>query len=539
MAAGLAVAATALLIGPATAGAAPGQLDPTFGVDGRYFADLGTSDGANDIAVDSQGRVLAVFSDSGDAAGVLRVLADGGTDEGFGTTGIARSAGHTVGARVAVDGLDRVIIAAYVPTGGGNVAAGLVRFNASGDLDDDFDGNGTKGIGNVVPTVLEARSDGRILYQGDAGDQLGNALAVVQLNDDGSRNTSFGTNGRAVIPLPAGASNARLTEISIGPSGNVGVLGTYTSAGTTRRAFAMLTPGGDLDPDFGAIGVLTTAEPWKALVADSGGGVIVTEEFSGSGTPGRSIAVRYGPDAQLDTSFGDAGGKVFDAIPGWQDLPQDVDVGPGGQIAVTGGGSAPDEPDFFSVTQLTPEGQLDSGFGQGGVFWDVSGRPPEAAYDPAGNIVAAQGSELPQPPTAPRDIGIRLTRLEGGDGSADPDEGDQGGEGGVAGDVAAKGRGLRIHRFVSPRTLRAIAARGMRAQVSCTLECRAVLTVKVPRGTATDLGLRTRVIARGSRTIKADRRRWMVLKVTAAARLALRTHVGSISFKVVGRGLAP
>jgi hypothetical protein len=226
---------------------------------------------------------------------------------------------------------------------------------------------------------------------------------------------------------------------------------------------------------------------------------------------------------------------VFDAIPNWQDLPQDIDIGPGGQIAVTGGGSAPDEPDFFSVMQLTSAGQLDTGFGQGAVYWDTSGRPPEAAYDPAGNIVAAQGSELPQPPTAPRDIGIRLTRIEGGSGSADPGDG----SGGVAGDVASSGRGLRIHKFVSPRTLAGIAARGMRAQVSCTLACRAVLKVKVPLRTAQEMGLRTRVIARGSRTIGADRRRWMVLRLTPQARPALRAHTGRISFRVTGRGLAP
>jgi uncharacterized delta-60 repeat protein len=537
IAAGLALAAVALLSGPASAGAAPGELDATFGVDGRYFADVGTGDGAPDIAVDSQGRVLAVFSDTSDAAGVIRVLSDGGTDESFGSGGIARSAGHTIGARVAVDGLDRVIIAAYVPTGGGNVAAGLVRFNAAGDLDDDFDGNGSKGIGNIVPTVLEARHDGRILYQGDAGDQIGNSLVVVQLNDDGSRNTSFGTNGRAVMPLPAGASNARVTEISIGAGGNVAVLGTYTSGGNTRRAVGMLTPGGDPDTGFAGTGVITMSEAWRSLAADSSGGVLMTREYSESSAPWRTLVVRLGGDGQLDTDFGSAGGMAVDATPGWQDLPEDIDIGPAGQIAVTGGGSGPSEPDFFTVIQLTADGLPDAGFGQNGVFWDASGRPAEGAYDPAGNIVATQGSL--QPPPA-RDFGVRLVRLQGS-GSTDPgDGGGDSGSGGVAGDVASsKGRGLVIHRFVSPPSLEGIVKKGMRALVSCERACRAVLKVKVPKGTARDLGLSGRVIGRGEKRLKADRRRWMKLRVTPEAAPALSDFVGRISFKVSGRGLAP
>lgn len=537
----------AIGVAPASAIAAPGELDPGFGVDGRYFADIGTGDGALDIAIDSQGRTLAVLSDTGDAAGVIRVLSDGGTDETFGTGGIARSAGHTVGAKVAVDGLDRVVIAAYVPTGGGNVAAGLVRFNADGALDDDFDGNGSRGIGNIVPTVLEARPDGKVLYQGDAGDQLGNALVVVQLNDDGSRNTSFGTNGRAVIPLPSGASNARLTEISIGPGGNLGVLGTYTSAaGNTRRAIGMLTAGGDLDTSFAGTGVVTTAQAWVALASDSNGGALVTRRYTENGT-WSSIVARYGADGQLDSDFGDGGAKVFNAVPGWEDYPQDIDVSPEGRIAVTGGGSGPDEPDWFTVVQFTPDGQVDGAFGEApGVsgFSDVSGKPWEAAYDPAGNVVASQGSvqppDVPGPP--PRELGIRLTRLQGSGASSDDpgDGGDGAGSGGVAGDIAgSKGRGLVIHRFVSPRTLQGIVKKGMRALVSCELACRAVLKVKVSKGTARDLGLSGRVIARGEKRLKADRRRWMKLRVTPQARPALSGFVGRIGFKVTGRGLAP
>jgi hypothetical protein len=304
---------------------------------------------------------------------------------------------------------------------------------------------------------------------------------------------------------------------------------------------AMLTPGGDLDTSFGPIGVLTTAEPWKALAADAGGGVVVTEEYSTSSLPWRSIVVRYGADGQLDTSFGDGGGKIFDAVPGWVDLPQDIDVGPGGRIAITGGGSGPDEPDWFTVVQLGQDGQLDTAFSesQNSVpgFSDVSGSPREAAFDPAGNVVASQASQQPPDvPGATREIGIRLLRLSGTSSGSD-EGGDD--DGGVAGDVAASGRGLRIHKFVSPRTLAGIVTRGMRALVSCELDCRAVLKVKVPKRIADDLGLSSRVIARGSRRIGADRKRWMVLKTVPSARPALRSHVGRISFKVRGRGLAP
>jgi len=70
--------------------AAPGDIDPTFGVGGVARVDLGYFDSASDLAIQPDQKILAAgtVSDSGRNVFVLRLLANGSLDPGFGAGGI-------------------------------------------------------------------------------------------------------------------------------------------------------------------------------------------------------------------------------------------------------------------------------------------------------------------------------------------------------------------------------------------------------------------------------------------------------------------
>src|SRR4051794_7667909 len=88
----LAVAAVSVaLVGlPASAGAAPGDLDPTFGPGGivRTSAGLGEGNGAGALAIQPDGKIL-LAGGAFDGFRVARYGPDGQLDASFGSGGIA------------------------------------------------------------------------------------------------------------------------------------------------------------------------------------------------------------------------------------------------------------------------------------------------------------------------------------------------------------------------------------------------------------------------------------------------------------------
>ncbi len=83
-----------LLVTPSAIEAAPGDLDPTFGNGGKVITPFGNFSTAYGVAVQRDGKIVAVgFSDSGTAGvrnydfAVIRYNTDGTLDSSFGTGG--------------------------------------------------------------------------------------------------------------------------------------------------------------------------------------------------------------------------------------------------------------------------------------------------------------------------------------------------------------------------------------------------------------------------------------------------------------------
>jgi uncharacterized delta-60 repeat protein len=212
----LATALTVVLTQPA--GAAPGDLDPSFAGDGR-------------VALPG--------------------------------------AGAFVPRAVTIDAARRIVVAGYFcqpdgPDGDGtcladgNASFRLARLTPDGGLDPEFGDNGfvTTPLGDgrsqALDTVIDA--GGRIVAAGVA--RMGNrdVFAIARYLPDGSLDTDFGASGSTLIP--AGAAYASLGDVALGPGGALfGAGQAVDSEGRPRMAVTRLSSAGAVDRAFGVDGV--------------------------------------------------------------------------------------------------------------------------------------------------------------------------------------------------------------------------------------------------------------------------------------------
>ena len=150
---------------------------------------------------------------------VARFNASGDLDPSFGTGGtyLFDYAGDTDRANdVAIDAEDRILIAGYVTHASGDRDLLTIRLTPDGQPDASFNGDGVlvydgSGFADAAAAV-ELKPGGRILVGGtlrSAADQR-NPI-ILGLNEDGSFDAGFGTDGIAAVDL--GNTDAAITDI--------------------------------------------------------------------------------------------------------------------------------------------------------------------------------------------------------------------------------------------------------------------------------------------------------------------------------------
>ncbi|MCF6203041.1 MAG: DUF4347 domain-containing protein, partial [Methylococcaceae bacterium] len=177
-----------------------GSLDASFGSGGIVTTAVGSgTDEGYDLAVQTDGRILMTgYSDNGsnNDFALVRYNTDGSLDTSFGTNGTVTTpiGNNDVATGVSIQTDGRIIVAGYSHNGTDSDFA-LVRYDSDGNLDSSF---GTGGIvTTAVGTVTDmgrsvfVQDDGRIVVAGISSDDF----AVVRYNADGSLDTDFnGTN---------------------------------------------------------------------------------------------------------------------------------------------------------------------------------------------------------------------------------------------------------------------------------------------------------------------------------------------------------
>jgi len=385
---GCAAAAVSLLVVTGLAGAAPGDLDQTFGAGGQVSVPIATyGAGSFGSAVQADNKLVLVGMNFQMAPPppppaphrvpriededffTLRLTDNGGVDSSFGSNGIvrtpinldpgARDLAH--GVAIAPDG--KIVVAGDAGRADGTSDPGFVRYTTAGELDPTFsdDGIQTVHLGTESGSSgVVVQPDGKVVAAAVTATYFG--FEALRLNADGTLDPSFGVGG--VVRTPIGDPSLLDDSSAVALDGDRIVIAGSADDTNQSSAFAVARylPDGQLDPSFGTGGVAITPGPRLNVinaVAVTGEGKIVAVGFEGDGT-GRVIrVVRYLADGALDTTFGGTG-IVTTAIGAFA-IADSIVIEPDGKMIVGGGNDA------FTLVRYNDDGSLDSSFGGGGV----------------------------------------------------------------------------------------------------------------------------------------------------------------------------
>jgi len=357
--------------------AGAGVLDPSFGTNGVVTTDLGGSDEARALAVQRDGKIVAAgmtgVGGRTDFA-LARYNADGSLDGTFGDGGMVTTGFGAVdiARAIALQTDDKIVVAgssaAYPKS---NFA--LARYDVSGHLDPSFGDSGIVVTGfGVMDSAqdLAIQPDGKIVAIGSSCAGSTCSIALARYNTDGSLDeSSFGGNGK-VTTLVGQRSGA--DGVVLQADGRIVVAGYADLGGTesTVVAVARYKTDGNLDPEFGEDGVVTTdfggfydhayaviVQRDRKLVVAGSSGTLPNTDF---------MLARYNDDGTLDLAFGD-GGKVTTDLFGLDDFAHALVQQPDGKLVVAGVANPTGSEYDFALARYTSAGELDTAFGLDGL----------------------------------------------------------------------------------------------------------------------------------------------------------------------------
>jgi uncharacterized delta-60 repeat protein len=288
-----------------------GSPDNRFGQSSQVISPEGTNDAWYAVTFDTDGRLVVAGTVNGDFA-AARFKTNGDADRKFGDRGVVLAdLGTTADAAYAVglapDG-------SVVLGGGSGGAFAFAKFTADGIVDGGFGTAGKAafdaGAGDDVVGALMVTPDNTIVAAGGSGDNV----AVVRLSATGTPDAAF--SGGNVVRL---ASLATRTGTGLGPDRTIG------------------------------------------LALQSDGELLVANRTAG----GDFGVVRINTDGSIDDDFGTSGIATIDF--GGDDDPDQISLQGTGEIFVIGTTDAGGIPKS-AVAALTPEGDLNTGFAEGGKF---------------------------------------------------------------------------------------------------------------------------------------------------------------------------
>ena len=288
---------------------AAANLDSTFGSNGVVLTPSTVNSDSLDVAIQSDGKIVTLFSGQ-----LTRYNANGSLDNGFVTLG---SPSYVYRAELALQTDGRIV----------TTGSALSRYNTTGNLDSTFGINGQVNTGSFSDVVLQ--SDGKIIavkvtylytdWQGYA--RYSNEL--MRYNTNGVLDTTYGVNGVVnfgetagfgVVHLAIqtdnkvlagqGINNVSLTRLNVNGSvdSSFGTNGTavvsYTPPITSQNSACLFYNG-----NLGLANIMVQSDGKIVVVGNSGQcdrQNVSHNEFS---------LARFNSNGSLDSAFG-SGGKV-------------------------------------------------------------------------------------------------------------------------------------------------------------------------------------------------------------------------------------
>jgi uncharacterized delta-60 repeat protein len=417
---------------------ADGELDPAFGAGGQAIIAAGDDDEPRSIALQPDGRIVAAGSsrvpENRARFSLVRVLPDGSADPTFGGDGSVMTSVYAnpdpvddEANDVALDTAGRVVLVGYVWRG----HFATLRFLPDGSLDPTFDGDG-RAFTTIRPYysvgvsgVLE-QADGGVVVAGTyllRYERAGTRIPyVARYLPDGSLDPGFG-DGDGVVTFEPGTDSG-LAGLEVAPDGDLIVAGGVAlTGGGTGFYVTKLDPDGGLDAAFGDAGTkvvdLGPNVIARGLAVGTDGAVVVAG-WSKPETSWHGMALlRLLADGTEDPGFG-AGGVVITSSPDRSEAAVDVAFLSDGSIVAAGTLDAFDDHVLadWAVAKFHADGAVDQDFGSGGIvrtnlerdeFSESFDQVGAVAVDDDGQITVVGHSDWNKSPSSRRFALARYT----------------------------------------------------------------------------------------------------------------------------------
>ncbi len=386
--------------------AADGDLDPTFGTNGKVVTGFDVPDVpdaiATAVALQPDGKIVAagwLFDATANVDFmVTRYNPDGSLDTTFDSDGRVRTdffGRSDIATALVVQPDGKILVTGTVEDDTSQFHFAVVRYLPNGMLDPTFDSDG-KAIGGFYgfAEAMALQPDGKIVVAGSGfhGGSNGD-ITLSRYNPDGTPDGSFGTGGTVhtdfggLLDVPA--------AVLLLPGGKLVVVGS-TETNVTSSDIALVRYNADGSPDgtFGGAGRIAIdfggGEVAMDAVLQPDGRIVVSASIS---NPSGSFSVlRFLPDGRLDTAFG-TDGRAFTTFSGFDEAALAVAMQADGKI-VAGGLALTSTLYDFALARFNPDGSPDATFGPSGagVLTDFFGRNDQISairIQPDGRIVTA------------------------------------------------------------------------------------------------------------------------------------------------------
>ncbi len=307
-----------------------GQLDSSFGVDGVYTVPLAASVFRQpEVKIQPDGKIVGVFTAGENSAdeqiAVFRLLSSGKIDTAFGVSGIWQfkiENKWTLPTDFTFQPDGKIVVAGIVKDDLSGFDALAIRLNPDGSIDEAF---GLSGILKFLDSDLDeyARkitcSGDHLYIAGDLKNKTGSSynIFLLKLNLDGSFDPSFGNQGKVLFE-PSGSNYLFTRGVAVSPDDKILVATDYGYfIDNVDFMLVRFTADGLPDSSFGQGGfILTQVEGdfnyARSLLIQADQKIILAGETQYKCWCPIGGLVRYHPNGQLDSIFGNAGKVIVD-----------------------------------------------------------------------------------------------------------------------------------------------------------------------------------------------------------------------------------
>jgi uncharacterized delta-60 repeat protein len=353
-----------------------GTLDSSFDGDGRLTTGFGDNEEATDVAVQPDGKIVALGSASGHGASLARYNSNGSLDTTFDGDGKLSLRGDDLG-KLALQPDGKLVALGDHISPDGDIKFVLYRLHPNGALDTSFDFDGSAAYdfgGQDWSKALVLQPDGRILAAGGNG----TSAVLIRLWPSGTTPDTGGqqTYGYPVTP----GANEFTSALAVQNDGKLLVAGEHRSSANSRAFVSRFLPDGQIDAGFNAQldnvvppgtsfiqeGVFNAAH---AIAVQADGKIVIAGYVTGRGlnvgglVTDDFLIARFLPNGAIDRSFSTYGFYRLD-FAGGADRANAIAVNSDGKIVVAGSATSNGR-QMWGVARLTASGAPDTSFGGG------------------------------------------------------------------------------------------------------------------------------------------------------------------------------